>query len=69
MQYQPAVKPARFPGRPPIALTCPHCWTEQRAERNRCYRCGAEFCFDDEAELPNREEERNRNCACAPIAL
>lgn len=22
---------------------CPHCWTQQRAERDVCYRCGAQI--------------------------
>ena len=22
---------------------CPHCWTQQRAERAVCYRCGAQI--------------------------
>lgn len=29
-------------------VTCPHCWTEQRTERNFCYFCGAEFIYRDE---------------------
>jgi predicted amidophosphoribosyltransferase len=29
-------------------VTCPHCWTEQRTERNFCYFCGAEFVYLDE---------------------
>lgn len=30
-------------------VTCPHCWTEQRTERDFCYRCGAVFAYLDEA--------------------
>lgn len=29
-------------------VTCPHCWTDQRTERNFCYFCGAEFIYRDE---------------------
>jgi len=29
-------------------VTCPHCWTDQRTERDFCYRCGAEFVYLDE---------------------
>jgi len=29
-------------------ITCPHCWTDQRTERNFCYRCGAEFVYLEE---------------------
>lgn len=31
-------------------LTCPHCWTDQRTERNFCYFCGAGFIYRDEQE-------------------
>lgn len=47
-----------FATRPRIALTCPHCWTEQRAERSRCYRCGAGFIYwdeQDQQEAPHRQ--------------
>lgn len=26
-------------------VTCPHCWTDQRTDRDFCYRCGAVFKF------------------------
>lgn len=29
-------------------VTCPYCWTEQRTERDFCYRCGAAFIYLDE---------------------
>jgi predicted amidophosphoribosyltransferase len=29
-------------------VTCPHCWTDQRTERNFCYCCGARFIYHDE---------------------
>ncbi|MBR0596815.1 hypothetical protein [Sinanaerobacter chloroacetimidivorans] len=31
-------------------VTCPHCWTDQRADRNFCYRCGIKFMYADENE-------------------
>ncbi len=31
-------------------VTCPYCWTDQRTERDFCYRCGAEFIYRDEQE-------------------
>jgi predicted amidophosphoribosyltransferase len=31
-------------------VTCPHCWTEQRTDRDFCYRCGAAFVYLDKAE-------------------
>lgn len=34
-------------------IACPHCWTEQRTERDFCYRCGAEFVYLDEAKKRN----------------
>lgn len=36
--------------RPAIFVTCPHCWTDQRAERDTCFRCGARFVYAEEAE-------------------
>lgn len=29
-------------------VSCPYCWTDQRTDRNFCYRCGAEFVYLDE---------------------
>jgi hypothetical protein len=29
-------------------VTCPHCWTDQRTDRNLCYHCGAVFVYLDE---------------------
>jgi hypothetical protein len=37
-----------FATRPRISVTCPRCWTEQRSERNLCYRCDAPFIYLDE---------------------
>lgn len=34
--------------RKPILITCPHCWTDQRTQRNFCYQCGAKFIYLDE---------------------
>ena len=34
-------------------VTCPHCWTDQRTERDFCYRCGAEFIYLDETAEKN----------------
>lgn len=41
--------PVEFAARPAAALTCPHCWTDQQADRDRCWRCGAHFIFLSEA--------------------
>jgi hypothetical protein len=30
-------------------VTCPHCWTDQRTDRDFCYRCGSAFIYLDEA--------------------
>ena len=38
----------RLPSRPAISVTCPNCWTAQRADRFVCYRCGAVFVYEDE---------------------
>lgn len=35
------------------SLTCPHCWTDQRTERDFCYRCGAVFVYLDELKKPS----------------
>lgn len=40
---------AVFPQRPPVAVTCPHCWQEQRALRDSCWRCGARFIYESES--------------------
>ena len=37
-----------LPSRAVKAITCPHCWTAQRTERDFCCRCGAAFRFLDE---------------------
>lgn len=29
-------------------ITCPHCWTDQRTDRDFCYRCGASFFYLNE---------------------
>ena len=36
-------------------ITCPHCWTDQRTDRDFCYGCGAVFFY--------LNETRNRNHA------
>jgi len=30
-------------------ITCPYCWTDQRTERDFCYRCGAGFIYLDDS--------------------
>lgn len=58
-----AVIPPRtvsFATRPSLMVSCPHCWTDQHAFRNRCWRCGAEFVFLDETKLdesPSQERQ------------
>ena len=45
------VKPtarAVFPQRPPVAVTCPNCWKEQRSVRNSCWCCGTQFFYESE---------------------
>lgn len=37
-----------FETRNEAMLSCPHCWTEQRSDRDFCYQCGAHFHFTDE---------------------
>ncbi len=37
-----------FEERPAVALTCENCWTEQRSDRDLCYRCGTPFVFKNE---------------------
>lgn len=39
---------AVFALRPKNTVSCPHCWTEQRALRNNCYHCGARFIYTGE---------------------
>lgn len=29
-------------------VTCPNCWTDQRTDRDFCYRCGSVFIYQDE---------------------
>jgi len=41
-------KAVHFESRSQKLVTCPYCWTDQRAERDHCYRCGAEFLYLDE---------------------
>lgn len=41
-------KCAIFKTRQQPVITCPCCWTDQRAERNFCYQCGAKFIYLDE---------------------
>ena len=42
-----------MPSRRQRFITCPHCWTDQRTDRDFCYRCGAEFIYLDEVD-PSR---------------
>lgn len=41
-------------------ITCPHCWTDQRTDRDFCYGCGAEFIFLDEQDVKAEEEQAGR---------
>lgn len=41
-------------------ITCPHCWTDQRTERDFCYRCGAEFIYLSTACIALPQSERSR---------
>lgn len=41
----PVPAPVEFPYRPKGSLTCPRCWTTQRATRNLCYHCAVPFRF------------------------
>lgn len=45
-----------FATRPRLAVTCPHCWTDQRSNRDICYRCGISFHYLDEQ--PSADLER-----------
>lgn len=44
---------ATAPSRNQRFITCPHCWTEQRTERDFCYRCGTRFIYLDEKAKKN----------------
>lgn len=37
------------------SVTCPYCWTDQRTERDCCYRCGAVFLYLDELKKRNAQ--------------
>lgn len=50
--------PVTFATRPAILVSCPRCWTDQHADRNRCWRCGAVFVFLDER-IPLRRDGRS----------
>lgn len=55
---EPAINMQRtvhFSQRPSVVVTCPLCCTEQRAERDRCYRCGAVFVFISETKQPENK--------------
>ena len=43
-------KTAVFDSREEKSVVCPHCWTEQRTDREFCYHCGARFVYLDEAQ-------------------
>jgi len=43
-------------------VTCPHCWTDQRTERDSCYRCGAGFTYFDELEIRKMDPSRWYPC-------
>ena len=45
---------AAFASRSQKIVTCPHCWTTQRTERDRCYQCGAIFRYRDEEARPTQ---------------
>lgn len=41
-------KTVYLPTRPPMSVACPRCWTQQRAERDKCFYCGTRFAYLDE---------------------
>lgn len=41
-------------------VSCPNCWTDQRADRDFCYRCGAAFIYQDELKDELEEEQAGR---------
>lgn len=41
-------------------ITCPHCWTDQRTDRDFCYRCGAVFLYQDELDDEAEKEQAGR---------
>lgn len=49
LKAQPKIKSVIVKSRAQKYVTCPHCWTDQRTERDFCYRCGAAFVYLDEA--------------------
>lgn len=51
-------KTVYFESRRQRFATCPYCWTDQRTERDLCYRCSAEFVYLDEDFTANMEPSR-----------
>jgi predicted amidophosphoribosyltransferase len=41
-------------------VACPHCWTDQRTDRDFCYRCGTAFIYKDESKVEGKEEQAGR---------
>jgi len=46
-----------FATRPRVSVSCPHCWTDQRSNRDTCYRCGVSFHYLDEQPFKGIEQE------------
>lgn len=47
-KQEPTPQDVLIPSRTVKSVTCPHCWTDQRTERDFCYHCGAAFHYQDE---------------------
>lgn len=46
-----------IPSRRQRLIACPYCWTDQRTDRDFCYRCGAEFTYLDEADSGKQQHK------------
>lgn len=47
-----------FEDRRNTIVSCPHCWTDQRSERDFCYRCGATFVYLNELKKADGADAR-----------
>lgn len=51
-------KAVHFESRKQKLVTCPYCWTDQRTERDSCFRCGAKFIYLEEGFTAKIEPSR-----------
>lgn len=60
--------PVVLTSRPSARITCPHCWTDQQASRDRCWHCGAQFIFQDEVQREDDIARQAADAACGKSA-